>query len=195
MPAELPVVVLIAIVALVVASIVARRAAEHADRVAGRRTVAGSGRRGALGAVGDLLDQSVAAYSLRRRLGLSTRTRSDRRAADVQAAQVAAAEEIRRRRTGAPPPSQPTHLVVAGRHAEATPIAAPIRGSSTLRQELIVAVVGLLLVVALVIAIAPRGTGGVLSATGLPKTATDPEPPPTTTRIASPSPVSEGSAT
>jgi hypothetical protein len=189
MPVDPRVILFIALVALVVAAIVARRAGEHADRAAGRRQVAQVARRGPLGAVVDLVDQSVAAYALRQRLGLSTRTRAERRVEAARAAQIAHAEEIRQHRTGGPPPVQPTHLVVAGRagHAGQAAQAAqtlPLRRSSTLTYELIVAGIGFLVVVGIVIAIAPSGTGTVLSATGMPGSSGDPRP----TSTASPTP-------
>jgi hypothetical protein len=176
MPIDLPVVVLIAIAALFVSSSVARRAGEHADRVAGRRPVANAARRGPLGAVVDLVDESVAAYNVRRRLGHSTKTRAERRADASRAALVAKADEIRRQRAGAIPPVRPTHLVVAGR-AGAAPI--PPRTRSTLPFELVAAIAGLVLVVAIVVAIAPRESGGVLSATGRPASTAPPTPTPT----------------
>jgi hypothetical protein len=181
MPVDPRVILLIALVALVVAAIVARRAGEHADRAAGRRQVAQVARRGPLGAVIDLVDQSVAAYVLRQRLGLSTRTRAERRVEAARAAQIAHAEEIRQHRTGGPPPAQPTYLVVAGRAGQAGPAAQalPHGRSSTLTYELVVAAIGFLVVVGIVIAIAPNGTGTVLSATGLPGVSADPRPTPT----------------
>jgi hypothetical protein len=202
MPVDPRVILLIALVALLVAAIVARRAGEHADRAAGRRPVAHVARRGPLGAVVDLVDQSVAAYVLRQRLGLSTRTRAERRVDAARAAQIAHAEEIRQHRTGGPPPAQPTHLVVAG---HAGPVgqtghvgqtgqavqALPMRRSSTLTYELVVAAIAFLAVVGIVIAIAPGGTGTVLSATGMPGTSGDPRPTPT----ASPTPPQEPVAT
>ena len=197
MSIDLPVVVLIAFAALVVSSSVARRAGEHADRVAGRRSVANAARRGPLGAVVDLVDQSVAAYDVRRRLGLSTKTRSERRADASRAALVARADEIRRLRTGAAPPVRPTHLVVAGRAGEApiaprTPSSRPVppRTSPTLPFELIAAAVGLVLVVGIVLALAPRATGDVLSATGRPAASAPAIPTPTP----SPSPSVEPAA-
>src|SRR5688572_3529387 len=107
MPIDPPVVILIAIVALFVASTVAQRAGVHADRVAGRRRIADSDRRGPIGAVIDLLDQSVAVYTIRERLGLSTLTRQERRAEAQRAAAIAQAEEIRRLRSGPPSPIAP----------------------------------------------------------------------------------------
>ena len=183
MPIDLPVILLVAVVALVVASTVARRAGEHADRVAGRRPVVHAARGGPVGAVIDLVDQSVAAYSLRRRLGLSTRTRSQRRAEEARAALVAKADEIRRQRTGAAPHARPTHLVVAGRLSETQGAhLPPARQPSTLPYELMAAGVGFLLVVGIVVAIAPRGTGDVLSATGNPPASAPVMPSPTSSQ-------------
>jgi hypothetical protein len=187
MAIDLPVLVVIAVAALFVASSASRRAAEHADRVAGRRPVAHEARRGPVGALVDLVDQSVAAYSVRRRLGLSTKTRSERQADEARAAMVARADEIRRSRTRAPPLG-PTHLVVAGRAGE--PTRSP-RRSSTLPFELVAAAVGFVLVVGLVAAIAPRGSGGVLSATAVPASTAPAIPTPTP----SPLPSSEPAAT
>jgi hypothetical protein len=175
MAIDLPVVLLIAIAALFVGSSAARRAAEHADHVAGRRPVTDAARRGPLGALLDLIDESVAAYTVRSRLGLSTTTRSERRADAARAALVARADEIRQLRAGGATPVRPAHLVVAGRPPRpsepvaATSVSPPRRGSRTLPFELVAAAVGLVLVVGLVVAIAPRGSsGGVLSATGVP---------------------------
>jgi hypothetical protein len=185
MAVDLPVVVLIALAALFVASSASQRAAAHADRVAGRRPVANAARRGPVGALIDLVDQSVAAYSIRRRLGLSTRTRSERRADEARAALVARADEIRQMRTSGAPAIRPAHLVVAGRAGEP---ARPQRGSSTLPLELVAAAVGLVLVVGLVVAIAPRGSGGVLSATGVPAPTAPVIPTPTPKPTPSPEP-------
>src|SRR5687768_846685 len=115
MAIDLPVLLLIAVAALFVASSASRRAADHADRVAGRRPVADAARRRPVGALVDLVDGSVAAYTVRQRLGLSTKTRSERRADEARAALVARADEIRQMRSGAAPPVRPTYLVVAGR--------------------------------------------------------------------------------
>jgi hypothetical protein len=192
MAIDLPILLVIAVAALFVASSAARRAADHADRVAGRRPVPNAARRGPIGALVDLVDESVAVYTIRQRLGLSTRTRAERRADEARAALVAHADEIRQSRTGALPPVRPTHLVVAGRAGEpATPWprgSIPRPRSSTLRSELIAAGVGLFLVVGVVAALAPRGSGGVLSATGVPASTApaiptptpSPSPPPST---------------
>jgi hypothetical protein len=175
MPIDLPVVLLIAAVALVVASTVAQRAGAHADRAAGRLRVANADRRGPLGAVADVLDQSVAAYTVRSRLGLSTLTREERRGADQRAAAMTHADDIRRVRIGAP-----TRLVVAGSGGHAAPVGMPAR--STLSVELLAAGLGLAVVVGIVIGMWPHERGGVLSATGVPATSAVPS------RVATPSP-------
>jgi hypothetical protein len=164
---DLPLILLIALVAIVVAATAARRSAEHADRLAGRRPV--PARRGALGAVADLLDESVALYGIRQRLGLSTRNRVERRNDEARAALITRADEIRQHRTGAPP-VRPAHVVVAGRAGAAHPGTA--KPSSTLPMELVAAVFGFVVVVGIVVAIWPRGDGGVLSATGVPGAST-----------------------
>jgi hypothetical protein len=192
MAIDLPVLVVIAVAALFVASSASRRAAEHANRVAGRRPVAREARRGPVGALVDLVDQSVAAYSVRRRLGLSTKPQSERRADEARAALVAQADEIRRVRTGAAPPARPAHLVVAGRAGE--PPRSP-RPLSTQRFELVAAAVGLVLVVGLVIVLAPRGSGGVLSATGVPASTAPAIPTPTPSPSPSTEPSPEPAAT
>ena len=181
MPIDLPVVLIIAAVALVVASTVAQRAGAHADRAAGRHRVAHSDRRGPIGAVIDVLDQSVAAYTVRTRLGLSTLTREERRAADQRAAAIAHAEDIRRVRIGAP-----KRLVVAGSAGQAAPGGMPAR--STLSVELLAAGLGLVVVVGIVIGMWPRERGGVLSETGAPAMSAAPSPVATPSPTASPEP-------
>ena len=167
----------IAVVALFVASTVSQRTGAVADRRAGRARVINADRRGPLGAVLDLFDRSVAAYSMRSRLGLPTLTREERRVADQRAAAVARADEIRQARTGAAAPHlAPKRLVVAGvggGHGAAG--FAPPR--STLSVELLAAGLGLAVVIGVVVGIWPRERGGVLSATGIPAVAT-PSPSP-----------------
>jgi hypothetical protein len=168
MPIDLPVIILIAIVALVVAATAAQRAGDHADLKAGR-PIEAAHRFGPFGAVVDVLDQSVAAYLVRSRLGRSTLTRPEREVEDQRAAAVAYADEIRRQRGGVPEAHAPKRLVVAGSPAaHAAVAAAPMR--STLSVELLAAGLGLAVVVLVVIGIWPRedGTGAVLSATGTP---------------------------
>ena len=165
-----PIVLAIAVVALFVASSVAQRAGAHADQKSGRARVTHADRRGAIGPVVDLVDRSVAAYTLRSRLGLSTMTREERRMADQRAAAVARAEEIRLARGGPAPHLAPARLVVAGAGggpaAHATRSFMPHR--STLSVELLAAVLGLAVVIGVVVGIWPRQRGAVLSATGTP---------------------------
>lgn len=176
MPLELPVLVIIAFVALAVAAAAARRTGDHADRVAGRRKVDRADRRGALGPAVDLVDRSLALYTIRARLGRPTTTRAERRASEERAAAIAQADVIRRMRT-VPRPVRPAHLVVAGRpHAVDEEGRAPTDGSplvlrrrSTLPGELLAAAIGLGVVVGIVVAIWPsQPSGGVLSATATP---------------------------
>jgi hypothetical protein len=182
---EPPVIIAIAVVALFVASTVAQRTGAHADQRAGRQRVAHADRRGVIGPVADLVDRSVAAYSLRSRLGLSTLTREQRKVADQQAAAVARAEEIRRVRSGPAPHLAPKRLVVAGASGGGRGSHALGPPRSTLSVELLAAGLGLAVVIGVVIGIWPRERGGVLSATGAPAIS-NPSPTPT----ASPSPSS-----
>jgi hypothetical protein len=183
MPIDAPVILAIAVVALFVAASVAQRAGEVADSRAGRARVRHADRRGALGPLIDLFDRSVAAYSLRSRLGVSTQTREERRVADQRAAAIARADEIRHARTGiAAPHLAPKRLVVAG---PAGPGFAPPR--STLSVELLAAGLGLAVVIGVVVGIWPRERGGVLSATGIPAIATPSASPSPTELTISPS--------
>jgi hypothetical protein len=182
MPIDPLAIVAIAVVALYVASTVAQRAGDVADRRAGRARVTHADRRGPLGPLVDLFDRSVAAYSLRSRVGLSTQTREQRRVADQRAAAVARADEIRHARTGAAAPHlAPKRLVVAGvGSGHAAPGLAARR--STLSVELLAAGLGLAVVVGVVAGIWPRERGGVLSATGIPTIAT-PSPSPSPSEL------------
>lgn len=185
MPIDAPVILVIAVVALFVAASVAQRAGQVADSRAGRSRIRHADRRGPLGPLVDLFDRSVAAYSLRSRLGVSTLTREERRVADQRAAAVARAEEIRHARTGiAAPHLSPKRLVVAGPGgAHAAAAFAPPR--STLSVELLAAGLGLAVVIGVVVGIWPRERGGVLSATGIPAiTSPSPSPSPTELTIA-----------
>jgi hypothetical protein len=170
MPIDPLAIVAIAVVALFVASTVAQRAGDVADRRAGRARVAQADRRGPLGPLIDLFDRSVAAYNLRSRLGLSTQTREQRRVADQRAAAIARADQIRHARTGGSAPHlAPKRLVVAGPGGGhgAPGVATP---RSTLSVELLAAGLGLAVVIGVVVGIWPRERGGVLSATGIPAT-------------------------
>ena len=165
---DLPVVFLVAIVALFVASTVAQRAGAHADRAAGRRRVADADRRGPIGAVVDLLDRSVAVYTIRSRLGLSTLTRPERQAEAQRAAAIAQAEEIRRLRSGPPAPIAPTRIVVAGTGGRRDRAGARLPARSTVSVELMAAGLGLAVVIGIVIGIWPRERGEVAGTTGAP---------------------------
>ncbi len=185
MPLDPPVIFAIAVAALFIASSVAQRTGAHADEKAGVTRLENANRRGPVGAVVDLLDRSVAAYTLRSRLGLSTLTREERRLADQRAAVIARADEIRLARGGPAGPLGPTRLVVAG--AAATSHAAPTftRPRSTLSVELVAAVLSFVVVVGVVIGIWPRQHGAVLSATGTPAV---PSPAPSTSAPSLPAP-------
>jgi len=102
MPTEWLVIAVVAVVALVVAANVVRRAAERGGTPNGIPAWGrASERRGPIGAVIDLVDASVAAYVIRDRLGRSTATRAERQAKADKAAVVARADEIRRLRAAA----------------------------------------------------------------------------------------------
>lgn len=167
MPLDPPVILAIAVVALFAAASVAQRTGAHADERAGRARAASADRHGPVGAVIDLLDRSVAAYTLRSRLGLSSLTREERRLADERAASIARADQIRLARGGGAAHLVPTRLVVAGAAPlnQGLPTFAP---RSTVSVELLAAVLGLAVVIGVVVGIWPRQHGAVLSATGAP---------------------------
>ncbi len=170
MPLDPPVILAIAVAALFVASSVVQRTGAHADEKAGIPRVQEADRRGPVGAVVDLVDRSVAAYTLRSRLGLPTLTREERRMAHERAKAVARAEQIRLARTGSAAHLTPNRLVVAGATARRHGLPTYARPRSTLSVELLAAVLGLAVVVGVVIGIWPRPHGAVLSATGTPAT-------------------------
>lgn len=176
MAIDLPVGLLIAAVALLVASTVAQRAGERADERTGLRSAARAAAGGPFRPLVALVDESVAAYALRSRLGRPTSTRAERHAARERAAAEARAEEIRRMRGGAPSASPPVRLVVAGsppaqrQSARRGPRPARATSRSTVSVELLAAGLGLAVVIGIVIGIWPReeATGAVLSATATP---------------------------
>lgn len=193
MPIDPLVVIVVAVVALIVATTVAHRTGEHADRRAGRYHVAEAAHGTAAGPFGpvlDVLDRSVAAYTIRSALGLSTETRQERRIAVGHAAAVARADEIRRARPGPPGAYRPRRIVVSGTPTPrvATAIAAQ---RSTVSVELLAAGLGLVVVIGIVIGIWPRASGesgGVLAETGVPAIATpSPTPSPSASAEATPS--------
>lgn len=186
MPIDLPIVLVVALLALFVASTVAQRAGAHADRIAGRRRIVDADRRGPIGAVVDLLDRSVAVYTIRSRLGLSTLTRPERRAEAQRAAAIAQAEEIRRLRSGPPSPIAPKRIVVAGSGARHGRPGARLPARSTVSVELMAAGLGLAVVIGIVIGIWPRERGEVAGTTGAPATMAAPSAVPSASGSASP---------
>ncbi len=162
---ELPVVLVIATAALLVALIVAQRAGAHAERTTGRAPVPHVTGRSPLGSVVDRLDGSSAAAALRSRLGRSTATRAESRAVRRRAT----LESLMTRPDGdvVPQPTRPARLVVAGgpRQAVRAPALAPM---SSVSVELVAGALGVVVIAAVLIGIWPRETGGVLSATGTP---------------------------
>ncbi len=170
-----PVVIFIAIAALLVASTVAQRTGTYADRKAGRYRVADADRRGPFGPALDVIDRSVAAHSLRSWLGVSTLTREERQIIDERAA-AARAEALRRDRAGPPVATAPKRIVVAGAPVPVAAPAVPPR-RSTVSVELLAAGLGLAVVLGIVVGIWPRERSGVLSATGVPAIAS-PSPSP-----------------
>ncbi len=178
MPIDVPVIMLIAIAAIVVAAVAAQRAVEHAELTSGRPSDPEGRRPGPLGPFLDALDESAAAATVRSRFGTSTLTRRERRAEAERVAAIAQAEEARRRRRGAPEAHGPKRLVVAGAAARVA-VMTPAR--STLSVELLAATLGLAVVVLVVVGIWPReSSGAVLSVTATPA--------PTVLASASPSP-------
>ncbi len=177
MPIDVPVIMLIAIAAVVVAAVAAQRAVEHAELTSGRPSDPDGRRPGPLGPFLDALDESVAAATVRSWFGASTLTRRERAEAERVAA-IARADEARRRRPGVPEAHGPKRLVVAGAGA---PVAVVTPARSTLSVELLAATLGLAVVVLVVVGIWPReSSGAVLSVTATPA--------PTHDASASPSP-------
>ena len=179
---ELLVFALIAVVAVVVAVTVYRRAGER-DAPAVRRAPQAH-RPSPLGTLVDLIDGSIALYVIRERLGRSTVTRAERRAERARAEALAAEEAARWRLTPPDEPTAgpPTHLIVAGTAASRAPLERPriqahptseailpaghplgrFRGPLGGDGVLVVAGVAVLLVA--MAALWPRAAGGVLSA-------------------------------
>jgi hypothetical protein len=166
MSIDAPVIILIAIAAIVVAATAAQRAATNADLKAGRASATDAPRPGPLGPFLDALDESVAASTVRSWLGMSTLTRRERRAEDARRAMLAE-EELRRQRGGVPVAHGPKRLVVAGPASAGAALATPAR--STLSVELLAATLGLAVVALVVVGIWPReSSGAVLSVTATP---------------------------
>ena len=175
-----------------------RTGTRTADRGAAARR-AQAHRPGPLDVLVDLVDGSIGAYTLRQRLGRSTETRAERRAARARADALAAEAAGRWRLTPADgtTPAPPTHIVVAGTAAshagrdrpevQAHPLG-PVAAGGPARQsadpirrpagvpfrEGWLAIGGLALLLVAVIAIWPRQPGGVAAATGTPATSDGP---------------------
>ena len=211
MPAEWLLFAVAGLIAALVAATVARRAGEHADRVAGRRRAPQAHRRGVIDTFVELVDGSIAMYVIRDRLGRSTTTRAERRAEQGRTAALARAGAIRLEEEGWPPDAlPPTHLVVAGAAASAGPVGRPgprahaiaavgsaVGRRSTVPVEMIGAVFGLVAVIVLVIAIWPTDTAGVPGASAgpssAPPSASASEPLPSPSATAATTPVPTGS--
>ncbi len=174
---ELPVVLVIATVALLVAVIVAQRAGEHAARQAGRPDEHDLGRSWT-GTVVDRLGGSALAAVLRKGLGRPPATRTARPAPERPAALdgPAAAPDG----PAIPRPMRPARLVVAGgpRPPERAASAATVGARPSLSVELLAGALGVVVIAAVIIGIWPRETGDVLSATGTPRTSISPSPSP-----------------
>src|ERR687898_347893 len=112
MPADLPVLVLIAVAATAVAAAVLRRVAERDDP--DLHPGSHAHRPGAFASAADIVDASIGMYMARRLLGRPTASRADGRAERAQIAR--AADEARGRKGGSTRPAAvaPTRLVVAG---------------------------------------------------------------------------------
>ncbi|MBA2299446.1 MAG: hypothetical protein H0W22_01600, partial [Chloroflexi bacterium] len=194
MPADLPILALIAVVAIAVALTVFRRTEARG---------AGNGHRashahqpGMLAGFTDVVDASIGMFMIRRLLGRSTVTRADGRAERSRQALATEEESARRSVVGGPMTAPPTRLVVAGTAAshtqrdlpdrQAHPVAAhaavPAWTSRVRVSPGAMAAVGLVAVFVAALAIWPRTEGGVLSATGTPA------PPSPTADITSASP-------
>ena len=199
---DLPVLVLIAVVALAAAVTVYRRT-ESRD-AAGSHRASHAHRRGILAAAVDIVDASVGMHMVRGALGRPTTTRAERRAERAHTALVSAYEEARRAGSSGPPVVAPTRLVVAGTAASQSPRdvpdrqAHPLAGTTaapawrpplSVAREGAVAAMGLVAVLVAASVLWSRGEGGVLSATGTPA------PTDHAVELASPTPAAEPTAT
>jgi hypothetical protein len=201
MPPELPVLALIAVVAIASALAVFRRTEVH-DPSAGHRA-SHAHRRGIVSRVADILDASAGMLMVRRLLGRSTVTRAEGR---EERERLALAAQVEARRAGGlgTMTTPPTRLVVAGTAAthsmrdlpdrQAHPVAAqtvvPVWTSrARVGPVAAMAAVGFVTAFVVVFAMWPRAQGGVLSATGTP------ELPSPTADLASATPTPTGSPT
>ena len=182
MSTELPILVLVAIVAVAAAWAVFRRT-ELGEAGNGHR-VSQAHRPGFVAGLVDMVDVSIGLFMIRRLMGRSTASRADGRAERARLA-LAAAEEDDARRAGlvGPMNAAPTRLVVAGtaashsarelRDRQAHPVAGqavvPVWTSrARLSPAGAMAALGLVAVTVAAFAFWPRTEGDVLSATGTP---------------------------
>ena len=114
MPADLPVLALIAVVAAAVAGGVLRRIGE-------REGASQAHRSGFVAGLVDLVDASVGAFLLRRLVRRPTTTRAEARAERSRLALAGAMADARRAALGGPAVEPPTRLVVAGTAASHSP--------------------------------------------------------------------------
>ena len=184
MPVDLPVLVVIAVAATVVAVAALRRTAE---RETGGRPASQAHRPGVIASAVEVVDASIGAYLVRRMLGRSTTTRAEGRAERARVAMAADEEAARRAGVAGPSGVAPTRLIVAGTAASHPPQELRDRQAHPLtvapprpvwRRGLVppptaaMAAAGLMALFVVAFAAAftlwPRPAGGVLSGTGTP---------------------------
>ena len=201
MPADLPVLALIAVVAAAVAGAALRRIGE-------REGTSQAHRPGFVAGVVDLVDASVGAFLLRRLSRRPTTTRAEARAERARLALAGAAADARRAAYGGPEVAAPTRLVVAGTAASHSPEdlldrqAHPLTGTGGVivrarwspSRSGFLAAAGLVAIVVAGFGLWSRNEGHVLSSTGTPApssgaapAAATPDPSPTPTPDLAPS--------
>jgi len=175
MPADLPVLALIAVVAAAVAGAVLRRIGE-------REGASHAHRSGFVAGVVDLVDASMGAFLLRRLSRRPTTTRAEARAERARLALAGAAADARRAAYAGPEVAAPTRLVVAGTAASHSPDdlldrqAHPLTGTTgvvvrsrwSASRGGALAVAGLVAIVVAGFGLWSRNEGHVLSSTGTP---------------------------
>jgi hypothetical protein len=210
MPADLPVLALIVVVAAAVAGSVVRRIGE-------REGVSQAHRTGFVAGLVDLLDASMGAFLLRRLARRPTTTRAEARAERSRLALAGAAADARRAALGGPAVEAPTRLVVAGTAAShsredildrqahpltgGTGVVVRPRGSTARGGAL--AAAGLVAIVVAGFGLWSRNEGHVLSSTGTPApssegaapVATTPAPSSAPTPVITPTDAADASAT
>jgi hypothetical protein len=181
MPADLPVLALIAVVAAAVAGALLRRIGE-------REGASQAHRPGFVAGLVDLLDASTGAFLLRRLARRPTMTRAEARAERSRLALAGAVADARRAALGGPAVAAPTRLVVAGTAASYSPDdfldrqAHPLTGTtgvvvrsrwSASRGGGVLAAASLVAVLVAGFGLWSRNEGRVLSSTGTPAPSTD----------------------